>query len=354
MSVAIQKAAEGKRAPPNPNTLGGFLELRAEHLAKILPKSSALTPDRLIKLALLATKKNSKLAKCSMDSVFTCLLQCAELGLDPGGSTGEAYLVPYKETCTLIIGFRGYIGLARRSGILKQIETHVAHENDKFKLRFGLDPVLEHEPCLRGEPGQPLIAYCVARLADGATHVEVMTVAEIERIRQTSKAANDGPWVNHWEEMARKTVLRRAAKYLPLSPEMQRAMEIEDDQANNIVDTRLVTKEDAAQALVREEAPPRKQPEPIADADLSPGETVDEQTGEVLTQDAPAPEPAAQTAAQPADPVEAEKQSLRQALGAVKAKSDFKPILDRIRALPASDRAEMEAEYKAASQKVGS
>lgn len=232
-----------------PATLGQFLDLRKAHLAAILPKSSALTADKLVKLCQLAAKRNSRLSECPMDSIFNSLMQCAELGLDPSGATGEAHLVPYKShgvyVCQLIIGYRGYIKLARNSGVLKQIETHVVHDRDKFILRFGLEPKLEHEPCLDADQGQPKLVYCIARMADGAQHVEVMTWAEVQKVRQRSKAKDDGPWVSDPEEMGRKTVLRRAAKYLPQSSELQRAEEYDGDT----IEGQVVQASDAAAML---------------------------------------------------------------------------------------------------------
>lgn len=219
MSSAIQKPAP---------TLAQFLEVRRAHIEEVLPKSRGLTAEKLIKLAILATSKNPELKNCDMSSVFLCLLQCAELGLEPSGTLGAAYLVPFKGTCTLIIGYRGLIDLARRSGVLRQIEAHVVHAADRFKLRFGLDPVLEHEPCLDGDPGKARLVYCVAQLADGAKHVEVMTLREIERIQKLSKARNS-PWDSHWEEMAKKTVARRTCKWIPMSSDLAKALELEDE-----------------------------------------------------------------------------------------------------------------------------
>ena len=247
---AIQKPQAAP--PPAAPTFQAFLESRAKMLADVLPRSSALTPEKLIKLTLSAAKKNPALLKCDVGSVFNALLQLAELGLNPSGATGEAYLVPYKDQCTPIIGYRGYIKLARQSGHLKQIETHVVHEGDKFTLRYGLDPVLDHEPDLKAEvPGRALIVYCVARLPDGAVHVEVMTVAEVNRIRDEvlSKMREKwqldaSPWTKHWEEMARKTVLRRASKYLPLSAEMEKALQLDDS-----VDGEVVSRGDAMGVL---------------------------------------------------------------------------------------------------------
>ncbi len=219
MSSAIQKQAP---------TLAQFLEVRRTHLEEVLPKSRGLTAEKLIKLAILATSKNPDLKDCDMGSVFLCLLQCAELGLEPSGTLGAAYLVPFKGVCTLIIGYRGLIDLARRSGVLRQIEAHVVHERDKFKLRFGLEPLLEHEPCLDGDAGKPRLVYCVAQLADGAKHVEVMTLSEVAKIQALSKARNS-PWNSHWEEMAKKSVARRTCKWIPMSSDLAKALEMEDE-----------------------------------------------------------------------------------------------------------------------------
>lgn len=218
----IQKSNGG------PQTLAQFLELRRAHIAEVLPRSKGLTPEKLIKLAVLATTRQPALKNCDMSSIFVALLQCAELGLEPSGTLGSAYLAPYGQQCQLIIGYRGLIDLARRSGALKQIEAHVVHERDSFKLRFGLEPLLEHEPYLDGDPGKVRLVYCVAQLADGARHVEVMTLDEVKRIRAMSKAKNS-PWDNHFEEMAKKTVARRACKWIPMSAELARALEVEDE-----------------------------------------------------------------------------------------------------------------------------
>lgn len=231
MSQSIQKQQPQAAAPSQP-TLAQYLNERKAHLAKVLPKSSALSVDKLLKLALAAQQKSTALQECSLNSIFLCLFQCAELGLEPNTPLGQAYLIPFKGVCTLVIGYRGLIGLARRSGSLKQIEAHVVHERDSFKLRFGLEPILDHEPCLDGDPGAPRLAYCVAQLDDGARHVEVMTIHEVNRIRDRSpsaKSKRESPWDSDYEEMAKKTVARRACKWLPMSTELARAFEIEDE-----------------------------------------------------------------------------------------------------------------------------
>ncbi len=218
------------------HTIKALLEQNASELQKVLPKH--LTLERLLKVALYCIDKTPKLQECSPQSLVACIKQCAELGLEPGGALGLAYLVPYGTVCTLIIGYRGLIELARRSGKLAQIEAHVIHANDEFKVEFGLEPVLRHIPKLDGVEGAPKAVYCVARMADGSKHVEVMTWDAVMKIKGRSKSGGSGPWVTDEEEMARKTVVRRAAKYLPLSPELADAFMADD---HDFVDAEVVT-----------------------------------------------------------------------------------------------------------------
>lgn len=210
-----------------------LLEANKAELAKVMPRH--VTPDRLLKVAVYCISKTPKLQECTPASLIACIKQCAELGLEPGGALGLAYLVPFNDKksgtviCTLIIGYRGFIELARRSGQLSQIEAHVVHENDTFEVEFGLDPKLSHTPKLSGSAGRPLLVYAIARLKDGGKHVEVMTWEAVQAIRRRSRSADTGPWVTDEEEMARKTVLRRAAKYLPLSPELADALTVDSE-----------------------------------------------------------------------------------------------------------------------------
>jgi recombination protein RecT len=238
MSSAIQQRGEQglqRGEGQQPASLMHFLEARKQHIAQVLPRH--LKPDRLIKLAVMATKRQPALANCSMDSVFMSLLQAAELGLEPSGTLGGAYLIPYKGQCTLQIGYRGLVDLARRSGVLEQVEAHVVYEGDSFECEFGLAPKLRHVPDLslagRGERDGARLVYAVARLKGGAVHTEVMAAPEIERIRVRAmarrKPGSETPWDTDWAEMAKKTVVKRLCKYLPLSPEMVRAFELEDD-----------------------------------------------------------------------------------------------------------------------------
>jgi recombination protein RecT len=295
--IQKQQPNNGAIQRQEPATLSDFIIKQKHHLEAALPKSKGLTVDRLIKLALLAANKQPALKNCEMPSVFQALMQCAELGLEPSGTLGHAYLVPYGKQCTLVIGYRGLIDLARRSGALKQIEAHVVHERDVFKLRFGLEPLLDHEPCLDGNPGRAKLVYCVVQLADGAKHVEVMTIAEIERIRDRSKARG-GPWTTDFEEMAKKTVARRTCKWVPMSSELATALAHEEDGADQHGGVGLTVVQEAQPktAAVREavrvqQALPPKSPV----IDVLPGETEEEAEARIASQVEPPPDVALPT-----------------------------------------------------------
>lgn len=210
-----------------------LLESRKEALAQLVPKH--LSADRLIKVALNCISKTPKLQLCTPVSLLQCLITAAELGLEVGGALGHAYLVPFEDrknnitVCTLIIGYRGFIELARRSGQLAQIEAHIVHERDEFEVEFGLNPVFRHKPRMEGDAGKPTMAYMIARLKDGSVHCEVMTWADVMRIKARSRSASSGPWVTDEEEMAKKTVVRRGAKYMPMSSEMAKALDHDDE-----------------------------------------------------------------------------------------------------------------------------
>ena len=159
-------------------------------------------------------------------------MQCAQLGLEPGGALGHAYLLPFENRkkgvteVQFIVGYRGMIDLARRSGQILSLEARAVYAADKFHVALGLNPDLTHEPAWEADDRGPLrFVYAVAKLKDGGTQFEVMSRAEIERVRAKSRAGQSGPWVDHFEEMAKKTVIRRLFKYLPVSIELAGAVE---------------------------------------------------------------------------------------------------------------------------------
>ncbi|WP_081687045.1 recombination protein RecT [Chitinilyticum litopenaei] len=209
-------------------------------LALALPKH--MNSERMARIALTEIRKVPKLAECNQASFMGAIMVCAQLGLEPGSALGHAYILPFDKRqrvggqwttvdteAQLIIGYRGMIDLARRSGQILSLEARAVFSRDKFEVRFGLDSTLIHEPDWEtADRGELRFVYAVAKLKDGGVQFEVMSRADVEKIRAQSKAKDNGPWVTHFEEMAKKTVIRRLFKYLPVSIELQTAVGIDE------------------------------------------------------------------------------------------------------------------------------
>ncbi len=214
-------------------TLKDALDKARPSLAMVLPKH--LTPERLIKIALVAASRNPVLLQCSQTSILQAVMQAAELGLEPSGVLGSAYLVPFRNRktgqyeATLIPGYRGLIELALRSESVLRIEARVVRDGDTFELCYGTEPSLIHKPDFLESDGGMIGVYAVAYLKEGPPQVEYMTKGQVDAIRVRSRSANEGPWVSDYEEMARKTVVRRLCKYLPASAGLNRALEAESE-----------------------------------------------------------------------------------------------------------------------------
>ena len=168
-----------------------YLERFKDQIAAALPKH--LTPDRMARIVLTEVRKVPKLLKCDPKSLFGAVIQASQLGLEPGSALGHAYLIPYGKNVNLIIGYRGMIDLARRSGQIKSIEARVVHEGDEFSYKFGLKPDLNHVPSGNKKNGAMTHVYAVAHLSDGGLQWDVMNRAEVEKIRAGSQAGNSGP-----------------------------------------------------------------------------------------------------------------------------------------------------------------
>jgi recombination protein RecT len=219
-------------AKTRPTTIAGLLADKAvkEQISLALPKH--MTADRLARIALTEVRKTPQLATCDQASFLGAIMQCAQLGLEPGSALGHAYLLPFENRrkgiteVQFIVGYRGMLDLARRSGQILSLEARAVYAADKFHVSLGLNPDLTHEPDWEAaDRGQLRFVYAVAKLKDGGTQFDVMSRADVDRVRAKSRAGNSGPWVDHFEEMAKKTVLRRLFKWLPISIELASAVE---------------------------------------------------------------------------------------------------------------------------------
>jgi len=198
-----------------------------KQIAAALPRH--MTPERMARISFSAVQRQPKLLECTPRSIAIAVINASELGLEPN-LLGECYLVPYKNECVLIPGYKGLIKLARNSGQLVSIQADVVRAGDVFEFEKGLNPILRHVPSAEPEDKREIThAYAVAELQGGAKQFEVMTKAQIDAIRAKSPAGRFGPWIDHYPEMAKKTVVRRMFKYLPASPEVERAMILSDN-----------------------------------------------------------------------------------------------------------------------------
>lgn len=238
-----KRSVKDIEALPRERQFPAMLDAFKAEIKVALPKH--LSADRMARIALTCFRRTPKLAKCDPRSVFAAVIQASQLGLEPG-LLGQAYLIPYGDECQLIPGYQGLIDLARRSGHVISIEAHVVYTKDKFTLSYGIKPALEHIPNIDdADRGERRCAYAVAHLKDGGIHVEVMARAEIESIRDRSqnvvnakKYSKKTPWDTDTDEMWRKTVLRRICKFLPKSPELAYAIEL-DRAASQSINQRL-------------------------------------------------------------------------------------------------------------------
>jgi recombination protein RecT len=236
-SQALKAVATGQpKKAEKPTTIQGFLDTYKGEIQRALPRH--MTADRMARIALTEFRKNPALLKCEPASLFGAVIQCAQLGLEPGGALGHAYLIPFENRkkgiteVQFIVGYRGMIDLARRSGQIVSLEAHAVYEGDQFECEFGLESTLKHVPDWQNEnrtkDDKLKFVYAVAKLKDGGTQFEVMSRAEIIAIRARSRAASSGPWVTDFPAMALKTVIRRLFKYLPVSVEMQQAVGLDE------------------------------------------------------------------------------------------------------------------------------
>ena len=259
------EVAEGKR----PKTLKDFVQAMEGQFAKALPK--VITPDRFTRIALTALSSNPKLMECDRNSFLGALMNAAQLGLEPNTPLGQAYLIPFKNTrrgiteCQFQSGYKGLLALAYRSGEVSTVQAQVVYEHDKFEYELGLEPKLVHIPA-DGDRGAAVRVYAVFKLKNGGYSFEVMSMEDVKRHAQKySQAYKTGysPWQSNFEEMAKKTVLKKVLKYAPVRSDFIVDAVQKDDttqkydvEANEfIIDTETgeVMNEDEGAALAAEE-----------------------------------------------------------------------------------------------------
>lgn len=201
---------------------------------------SHMSAERFLRIALTQFQKTPKLLDCTPESFLGAVIQAAQLGLEPDGVTGMAYLIPYSGKVNFQPGFQGLMELARRSGDISQIVPRVVYGGDDFDYSYGLEKdLLRHVPSESPDPGPITHVYCIIRLKDGTSRFEVWPMARIEAHAQRysqayKKKKQDSPWITHFPQMAMKTLVVAALKYAPKSIELQTAINLEEMAQSHI------------------------------------------------------------------------------------------------------------------------
>lgn len=237
MSGMITKAAEKRSEAPvttvaqqkKPQTLQDYVQRMSTQIKLALPAN--LTPERFQRIVLTAISSNPKLQECTPTSFLGAMMTSAQLGIEPNTPLQQGYLIPrkakkgdqYVNECTFQLGYKGMIDLAYRSGNIANIGAYTVYAKDEFHVQFGLNPDITHVPCMT-DRGDPIAFYAYYKTKDGGFGFDVMSVDDVRKhAKQFSESVKRGwssPWDTNFEEMAKKTVLKKVLKYAPLSTEV--------------------------------------------------------------------------------------------------------------------------------------
>ena len=221
-------------------TMQAYIKSMEGEIKKALP--SVITPERFTRMILSAVSTNPALGSCTPQSFLGAMMSAAQLGLEPNTPLGQAYILPYKNKGILEaqfqLGYKGLIDLAYRSGEVELVQAHVVYENDKFEWEYGLEPKLTHIPASKNR-GEAVQVYAMFKTKSGGYGFEVMSMEDVKiHAEKYSKAYSSAfsPWKTNFEEMAKKTVLKKCLKYAPLKSDFVRAVVQDGSVKNEISD----------------------------------------------------------------------------------------------------------------------
>lgn len=243
MASLIQQSTAEKKLKSGGAQKAGmqqYIKQMEGEIKKALP--SVMTPERFTRIVLSALSTTPKLQECTPQSFLGAMMTAAQLGMEPNTPLGQAYLIPYYNSkkqcfeCQFQLGYKGLIDLAYRSGEVSTIQSHIVYANDKFSYSFGLEPTLNHVPAVASR-GEPTHVYAIYRTRDGGYGYDVMSLEDVRNhARKYSKSFNSGPWQTNFEEMAKKTILKRVLKYAPLKTDFARQLSADDSVKTEISD----------------------------------------------------------------------------------------------------------------------
>ncbi len=209
-------------------TIADMIKALRPEIERALP--TVMTPERFTRMALSAVNNTPELAKCSQMSFLAALMSAAQLGLEPNTVLGQAYLIPYKNKgnleCQFQLGYKGMIDLVYRNEQVQTIQAQCVYSNDAFEYELGLESKLFHKPVLK-DRGELVLVYALFKLKNGGYGFEVMSKESIDEHAKTySKAfaSSYSPWKSNYEDMAKKTVIKKLLKMAPLKTDFLRAI----------------------------------------------------------------------------------------------------------------------------------
>lgn len=212
----------------NKKSLADWVKVYEGEIKKALP--AVITPERFTRMTLSALSVNPQLSKCTPKSFLGAMMSAAQLGLEPNTPLGQAYIIPYKnkgvDEAQFQIGYKGLIDLAYRSGEVELVQAQIVYANDKFECQYGLEPKLVHVPA-DSDRGEPIKVYAMFKTKSGGYGFEVMSIADIKaHAKKFSKSSDSSysPWTTNFEEMAKKTVLKKVLKYAPMKSDFVRGV----------------------------------------------------------------------------------------------------------------------------------
>lgn len=231
-------------APVAVTTLRDILAKMTPQLRQALPSTVRLDPERFARMLLTTVSRTPHLQRCTARSILEAAMESAALGLAIEPSLGHAYMLPFGNEAKLLVGYRGYIALAHRSGRVAAVWAGVVHARDKWQRFEGTDPVIVHEPAPPRKVDQAggaqatleeeaIAYYACIKLLDGTVKSEWLWREDVEKVRKRSPAVKAGrstPWDTDYDEMAKKTAIRRLCKTADLSPELTRAATVDEQR----------------------------------------------------------------------------------------------------------------------------
>jgi recombination protein RecT len=200
-----------------------------QNLQQMAPEFKAALPahvsvEKFTRVAQTAIQNQPDLATVDRRSLFGAIVRLAQDGLLPDGR--EAAIVKFGDKAQAMPMIAGILKKVRQSGEVAKISAQVVYEADDFVWTLGFDEDVTHNPPKLDQPrGKAIGAYATAVLKDGSRLLEVMSLEEIEKVRAVSRSKGADPWVQWWGEMARKTVMRRLSKRLPMSSDLDDTFE---------------------------------------------------------------------------------------------------------------------------------